>query len=48
MTDLLDGDLEVGRLVVELSADVDVRGASSHGAAGDQATLDLKQINCFS
>lgn len=36
----IGGDLDVGRLVVELAADVDVGGAGAHGAAGDQATLD--------
>lgn len=33
------GDLHVGRLVVKFTAYVDVSGAGSHGAAGDQAAL---------
>ena len=37
---LLDGDLDVGRLVVKLAADVNVGGPGSHGPSGDQAALD--------
>ena len=39
---LLDGHLEVGGLVVELSPDVDVGGAGAHGATSDEATLNLQ------
>lgn len=31
--------LHIGRLVVELSSDVDVRGAGAHGSSGQQAAL---------
>src|SRR3569833_1248366 len=37
---LIDGDLEVRRLVVELAADIDVAGVRAHREAGDQAALD--------
>ena len=37
---LVDGNLEIGGLEEKLSADVDVGGASTHGAAGDEAALD--------
>ena len=37
---LIDGQLHVGRLVVELAAYVNVGSASAHRSAGDQTALD--------
>ena len=37
---LVDGDLHVGRLVVEFTTNVDVGSTSAHGTASDQAAFD--------
>ena len=40
LVSLVNGNLHVGRFVVELSSDVDVGGAGAHGSSGHQTAFD--------
>jgi hypothetical protein len=39
-TNLTDSNLHVGRLIVKFSSDVNICSPGTHGATGNQATLD--------